>query len=1040
MKQNRKIDLSFIQIMRFTILQLLGIMLTYTVIHANNPIPNSEKILNKKISIHFENITLKNAIAKIESKADVHFTYNPKEIATNQKVSLKAENELLEIVCSKLFYPLHIEFKVIKNSDILLINKSTSGFLRKKIITPKKKLVRGIITDKNQEPLIGATVVIKGTPTGTTTDLDGNFSLNSEKLPLQLNVSYTGFLDQTVMVNERDAEIKIKLTQESVLLDQIVVGASRHTERIIEAPVTIEKLEGIAILTSSAESVFESLTNLKGVQMMKGSLSGPVINMRGFSNMNNFRVLMHLDGMDVTSPSFGVYANIGGVSSLDLQSIEIIPGSSSALYGANAFNGILLAKSKDPFLHQGIGVQLKTGITVQDAGGINPYNNLSFRIAKSYNNKFAIKLDYETLLTNDWVSNDYSERNRNQDPLIPPDRNPVLTSPDQATYDGVNIYGDGDGGDFTRVFSDAIQQVTTSGGIIHDWNLGTLSRTGYREQDIFNNAISNHRINAALFYKINEDFRLEGLFKYGSQDLILRHTTSYPFYNFTLQQQKLELKGKGLTARVYTNFQEPKETWIAAFTAASIQSQLLSNHDWGQRFVDAYYGEVNDNATGNIQTARAYADAGMAPIGSPEYNKALRATVESGNIYTTSGLLGSRLFDNSWFWHTDLLYDFNELIKDPNLTLKLGGSYRQYSLRSEGTFYSDHRRPEYEKAGFYGIGYNGNIRLLETSVYGQVAKRLLNDRLNLSFVGRINGHSSFVTNFTPQVSTVFSPDKKRNHNIRASLATGVRNPGLQEQYLNFQLSPSFVILGGIDDNLDNYVDLFNGLTGDDIRQAFKNELGYDHQSLKPERSRTLEIGYKGLLADDKLIIDISGYSTRYKNFVQRANLVITAPTTGNANTYAIYANVESDVTSKGVGISLEYAVKGTYKIYTNYQFSDFQLTSISGKFSDLGFFSPAFNTPKNRINFGVAKRNTESKIGFDIAARYASEWTFISPIGKGYIPSLFTIDASVAYRWNNFNFTLGASNLNRNEHRTIIGGPKVGSLYTLSMNYNLKYL
>ncbi len=1036
MKKENKIFDQVILASRFSFILLVLLILSLTVLSAGDT--KGQEILSQKLTIHFENITLKEAIQIIEYKAGVHFTYNPRKIATHQRVSLKVENEFLREICMKLFYPLDIEFRVIRNRDILLTKKLSD---LPAMTLPKKKelkLIKGFVMDAEKIPLIGATIVVGGSSIGTTSDIDGSFSLALEEYPSYLNISFTGYHSQSVTIHPNLAnDIEVKLIGRNLVLDQIVVGASRHLERIVEAAVTIEKLDGLTIQSSSSEGVFEALTNLKGVQIMKGSLSGPVINTRGFGNMNNLRFLMHLDGMDVTSPGFGVYANIGGVSNLDLQSMEIIPGSASALYGANAFNGILLAKSKDPFIHQGISVNLTTGITTQKAGGVNPYNNFAIRIARQIGDRFAFKIDFETLYTNDWVSNDYSQRNTNQDPLTPPDRNVALTSYDQPSYDAVNINGDEDAGSFTSVFLNDTREVTTSRGVTHDWTLGKLSRTGYREEDMFDNSISNHRINAALFYKINDDYRLEGLFKYGTQDLILRHTTNYPFYNFTLQQQKLELKGKGLTARVYTHFQDPKETWTSVFTAASIQSALLPNDQWGQRFVDAYYGEVASVTAGSVMGARSYADSGMADIGSPAYNQALRRTVENGNVYNADGIVGSRLFDNSWLWHTDVTYDFDEVIDDPSLKISLGATYRKYTLRSEGTYFSDNRATEFAEAGFDGIGYSGSIGLKETGVYGQIGKKLLNDRLHLSFIGRINDHTNFDVNFTPQLSAVYSPDSEKNHNIRLSYATGVRNPGLQEQYLNFLLSPSFVILGGINDNFDNYVDPFNQWTGDDLKQAFKDQLGYEHKGLMPERNRTIELGYKSLMADGKLLIDISSYYTTYRNFVERANLTIMTPS-GDTKTHALFANIEDKVTSNGVGLSLEYACSQSYIVYANYQYEGFELTPTAGTLSDLGYISPAFNTPKNRVNFGLTKRNTDGGIGFDIASRYTSEWVFISPIGKGYIPALYTMDASISYRVDKFNLTLGVTNLTRKEYRSIIGGPAVGSLYTLGIHYNLK--
>ena len=117
------------------------------------------------------------------------------------------------------------------------------------------------------------------------------------------------------------------------------------------------------------------------------------------------------------------------------------------------------------------------------------------------------------------------------------------------------------------------------------------------------------------------------------------------------------------------------------------------------------------------------------------------------------------------------------------------------------------------------------------------------------------------------------------------------------------------------------------------------------------------------------------------------------------------------------------------------RFNDFNTPAHQTGF---GFVIPAFNTPKNRVNLGLNRRNTQGGFGFDIAGRYVSDYDFISTLGKGYIPAYFTMDAAIAYRVKHVNFTLAASNLLGHEYRTIYGGPTVGSIYTFSVLYNTK--
>ncbi|MFK7979468.1 MAG: carboxypeptidase-like regulatory domain-containing protein, partial [Saprospiraceae bacterium] len=766
-------------------------------------------------------------------KYHIHFSYNPIELYDVQVNFEFDATEEVDAAIERLLSPTRFHYESFGEQFYVIYEKSKAGekdvrklrkhwkeiqkleqkgnlSLRKSNAKNKLKSALsdyatlekarwsiGKISDATtKETLIGANIVIKGTNIGTASDANGNFQLKAnQKPPYDLAISYTGYQDKIVRVTADNWEdLNIMLTSGGLLLDKVVVGASRHSERFVEAPVTVEKLDILALQSSSAEGVFESLSNLKGVQIVKGSISGAVMNTRGFANMNNLRFLMHLDGMDVTSPGFGVYSNTGGVSILDVQSVEVIPGASSALYGANAFNGILLMRSKDPFIHQGLSLYLKTGITSHSTSGVNPYNNLSVRYAKAYGDKFAFKIDYETLLTKDWVAQDFTQRDRSIDPTIRANQNPPLVDANQAHYDAVTIHGDMDAEEFTQAIENGETLVTSNGQSIH-WQADNVHRTGYSESELFNPEVSNHRINIGLAYKINSDWRIDYLYKNAVQDLVLRHTTNYPFYNFNLEHHKVELKGKGLTVRWYHNQENARNTWSASYLAASIQTQLLPNEAWKQRFVDAFAGEVEDIFTNNIAAARAYADEGMAAVGSAEWEAARQLSISSPTTFNPDGVIGAKLAENSAFWQAEAFYDFEEsLLFDPSWKLQFGASFRKYRLDSKGAFFNDNRLAENSLAG-NPMGYAGNIPLSEAGLFGQVGKKLLDNRLSLSFVGRANYHSNFKLNFTPQIAAVFSPDAKRNHNIRTSFTTGVRNPGLQEQYINFLISPAHVILG-----------------------------------------------------------------------------------------------------------------------------------------------------------------------------------------------------------------------------------------------------
>ena len=146
------------------------------------------------------------------------------------------------------------------------------------------------------------------------------------------------------------AQTIVSDTIKKTLLDEVVVSASRTPEKVLQSPVTIERMGIADIKKSASPSFYDGLENLKEVQMNTSSLSFKSINTRGFATVANVRFMQLVDGMDNSSPLLNfVIGNMIGISEIDVQSVELLPGASSALYGANAFNGILFMNSKNPF-------------------------------------------------------------------------------------------------------------------------------------------------------------------------------------------------------------------------------------------------------------------------------------------------------------------------------------------------------------------------------------------------------------------------------------------------------------------------------------------------------------------------------------------------------------------------------------------------------------------------------------------------------------------------------------------------------------------
>ena len=225
--------------------------------------------------------------------------------------------------------------------------------------------ISGTILDGSRMPVPGANITILGEAMGTVSDDDGKFILATpNNLPVQVEISSIGYTTQTIKVSNRNP-LSVVLLEESTKLNEIVVSASRTPERIIESPVTIERMGIKDIKETTAATFYDGLENLKEVHFNTSSLSFKTVNTRGFASVGNTRFMQLVDGMDNSSPALNfILGNLIGLSELDVASVELLPGASSALYGANAFNGILFMNSKSPFTYQGVSTYFKYGKTL----------------------------------------------------------------------------------------------------------------------------------------------------------------------------------------------------------------------------------------------------------------------------------------------------------------------------------------------------------------------------------------------------------------------------------------------------------------------------------------------------------------------------------------------------------------------------------------------------------------------------------------------------------------------------------------------------
>lgn len=637
--------------------------------------------------------------------------------------------------------------------------------------------ISGKVSDgATKEPLIGVSIAVKGKVIGTITDTKGNFSLSTTASPpFVIAVSSVGYQTQEVAITGNKSDFDIKLSEQTILGQEIVVSASRVEESVMKSPVSIEKMDLKAIQQTASSNFYDGLANMKGVDIATQGLLFKSINMRGFGSTGNPRVVQMIDGMDNSAPGLNFAVdNIIGMPELDVESVELLPGAASALYGPNAINGLILMNSKSPFLYQGLSANAKTGImsasnrTTKDT----PFTDFSLRFAKAFNNKFAFKLNFSYLQAKDWESTNYINRN------IGGNADPSRGAGTNNDYDGFNVYGDEPQANLQTVANSLIKLGALPSAALPLIPNTIVSRTGYQEPYLADNNTKSLKFNAALHYRINDKIEAIAQLNYGNGTTLYTGTDRYSLRNFNITQAKLELRGDNFTLRGYTTQERSGDSYAVGLTALGMLNSVKPHATWFGQYVGAFAqargaGMPEDQA---YLAARKFADTGMPMPGSDAYNTLLDTY---RNTPITAG--GGAFADKSNMYHFEGLYNFKNQIKF--MDLMIGANNRTYVLSSAGTLFADMKD-----------GRDGTISINEYGGFIQAGKSLLDNRLKLTGSLRYDKNQNFEGQFSPRLAAVFSPAKDQN--IRLSYQTGFRIPTTQNQYIDLMTSGG-TLIGGL---------------------------------------------------------------------------------------------------------------------------------------------------------------------------------------------------------------------------------------------------
>ncbi len=464
---------------------------------------------NARITFTKNNATLESVLNEIENQTDYLFIINS-NIDTHQKVSVRADDTPVSKVLDELFHDTEIHYTM-EGSHIVLSNKPQPAILQ------QTRKITGRILDENGEPLIGVSVMLKGTSNGTITNIDGDYTLSGDITDKSvLEVTYIGMKKQEITVGNR-TRINITMTSDNEMLDEVIV-VGYGTQKKVNLSGAVESVGGKTLAnraTNSIGTMLQGIVPNLNISIGDGQANSvPTFNIRGETSINGGSPLIVIDGIPTETAFFS------RMNSSDIESISVLKdASSAAIYGAKAAYGVILVTTKKGEKGEKINVDFDNSITVRKLGRMpkivkDPYIQASYK-------KIMGKPWYDLYSDEDLK---YIEKMK-EDPTLP-NVIPSFSNPEYYTYLGNTDW-------FSEIYDNT--------GITHSHNLslsGASEKASYYIGMEYMQERGLLKINKDIMDRYNfrskVDFKVADWLTFGNNTSALYYTYKRPssFYSW----------------------------------------------------------------------------------------------------------------------------------------------------------------------------------------------------------------------------------------------------------------------------------------------------------------------------------------------------------------------------------------------------------------------------------------------------------------------------------------------------------------------------
>lgn len=343
MKKELQVHGQLLFIMKVSFIHFICVLTFLGVAHASEI---TAQVLEKKITIDLNDVSLRVALQKIERATDVKFLYQSQLIAPKENVNIKATDERLGDLLKQIFDPLQITFEADGNQIVL--TRQRTGALDITPVDPGSKtpydiLISGTITDEQGQPLPGVNILVKGTTIGTTSDANGTYSLSVDDESAVLVFSFIGFLTQEVPVGAQTNVNVVMAADVTSLQEVVVVGYGEVKKSDLTGSVASIKSEELNAYPTT--NLVQSLAGrAPGVQISQntGAPGASIsVRVRGTNSVQGSNEPLYVvDG-------FPYSGNPTLLNNADIESIQILKdASATAIYGSRGANGVVIITTK----------------------------------------------------------------------------------------------------------------------------------------------------------------------------------------------------------------------------------------------------------------------------------------------------------------------------------------------------------------------------------------------------------------------------------------------------------------------------------------------------------------------------------------------------------------------------------------------------------------------------------------------------------------------------------------------------------------------